>query len=265
MKKNDKITIITATYNSEKTIEDTIKSVLSQTYKNYEHIIVDGKSTDNTLKIIKKYEKQYDGRLLIISEKDRGLYDAMNKGIKHSTGDIIGILNSDDKYYDANVLKKIVDKITSEELDGIYGDLLYVDETTMKIPKRKWISGVGKITAGWMPAHPTLYLTKKTYKFIGNYNLKYKIDADYDLIIRLFKTNNYNIGYINDYLVLMRLGGVSSNGIKGYLNNVKEAYKVLKENKVGFPYAFGIIVIRIFRTIMQMINAKFTKIEDDIK
>lgn len=257
---NKKISIITATYNSEKTIEDTLKSVISQTYDNYEHIIIDGKSSDKTLDIIKKYEKKYKGRLIVISEKDKGIYDAMNKGIKHATGDIIGILNSDDKYYDSKVLEKISKKIVNEKLDGVYGDLLYVDEETMSVVKRKWITGKGKIKSGWMPAHPTLYLTKETYDTIGNYNLKYKIDADYDFMIRLCSNKTINLGYIKEYLVLMRLGGTSSDGISGYIKNIKEAYKVLKNNKLGFPFASGIITIRIFRTVAQMIAAKFTKI-----
>ena len=254
--KKNKISIITATFNSEKTIEDTLKSVLSQTYDNYEHIIIDGKSTDNTLKIIKKYEKKYNGKLKYISEKDKGIYDAMNKGIKMASGDIVGLLNSDDKYFDTKVLEEINNKINEDKLDGVYGNLLYVDEQTMTIPRREWISGIGKINSGWMPAHPTLYLNKKIYDNIGLYNLDYKIVADYDFIIRLFKTEQYKIGYINKNLILMRIGGASSAGLKGYIKNIKEAHKSLRKNKVGFPGATIIIFIRIIKTIFQYIGAK---------
>lgn len=253
-----KISIITVSYNSEKTIKDTLESVLSQNYDNYEHIIVDGNSKDNTMKIVKAYEKKYNGRLKYVSESDKGLYDAMNKGIEMCTGDIIGILNSDDKYYNNNVLNKI-SKTIDKNVDGVYANLLYVDEETMEIPKRKWISGIGSINYGWLPAHPTLYIRKKIYEEIGKYNINYRIVADYDFMVRLYKTKKYNIKYINEYLILMRLGGVSSAGIKGYYRNIKEAYKALKTNKIGFPFPLGVIIIRIFKTIKQYICAKFER------
>ena len=170
-----KISIITTAYNSGKTIEETIKSVLSQSYKNYEHIIVDGNSKDNTMEIVKKYEKEYNGKLKYISEKDEGNYDAMNKGIKMATGDIIGLLNSDDKYADSDVLKIIEETIRENNCDGIYGNLLYMDSETMTKPKRKWVVKSTNIRSGNITAHPTLYLKKQVYDKIGLYNLKYKI------------------------------------------------------------------------------------------
>ena len=153
-----KISIITVTYNSSKTLRDTLESVLKQTYKNYEHIIVDGLSKDNTIEIVKEYENKYDGKLKYISEKDTGLYDAMNKGIKMATGDVIGILNSDDIYANEDVLKKIADTFDKEQCDGTYANLIFMDEETMSKPQRVWKSPKGKLENGWHPAHPTLYL-----------------------------------------------------------------------------------------------------------
>lgn len=230
-KNNMKISIITATYNSAKTIEDTIRSVLSQTYQDFEHIIIDGKSTDNTIEIIEKYKKEYNGRLKIVSEKDKGLYDAMNKGIKFASGDIIGILNSDDIYYDEHSLEKIAN--TCKNSDGCFGNLIYVDETLKKI-LRNWKTGEGKIEKAWLPAHPTFYVDKKVYDTIGNYDLKYKICADYDFMIRTIKSEKFQLKYIDDYLVKMRLGGKSSDGLKGYVKNALEANKVLKNNNFRF-------------------------------
>lgn len=251
-----KISIITVSYNSGKTIEDTIKSVLSQKYKNYEHIIIDGASKDDTIKIVKKYEKKYKGKLKYISEKDKGLYDAMNKGIKMATGDIIGLLNSDDVYASDNVLKLINENIINSDSDGVHADLLYVSED-LKVPKRKWIAKDGKIKNGWMPSHPTLYLKKEVYDKKGLYNLNFKIVADFDFIVRVCNDPNIKLKYIPENLIYMRLGGVSSAGIKGYINNVKEANKVLKHNNVKFSEI--VILKRVFKTLMQMLRAKFIK------
>lgn len=251
-----KISIITVAYNSGNTIEDTIKSVLSQTYDNYEHIIVDGGSTDNTLEIIKQYEKKYDGKLKYVSEKDNGIYDAMNKGIKMSTGDVIGLLNSDDVYNNNKVLEKISLIILNNKCDGIYGDLTYYD-SDLKIPKRKWITGEGRIKSGWMMAHPTMYLKRKIYDKVGLYNTKYKIDADYDFIIRVTKNKIFNLIYIKENLIKMRLGGASSNGLNGYWKNIGEANVVLKDN--NYKLSELIILKRIIRTLIQIIKAKLYK------
>lgn len=226
-----KISLITVSYNSEKTIEDTINSVLCQTYNNYEYIIVDGKSSDKTLEIIKKYEKKFKGKLKYISEEDNGLYDAMNKGIKLTTGDIIGILNSDDILANYNVFQKIIDNY-DKDTDIIYGDVLYCNQDFTKV-ERNYISGENK-SLTFCPAHPTMYIRKEIYNEFGLYNIDFKVDADYDFMIRLNK-GKCKFKYLYDYLVLMRLGG-TSNGIKGYLKNFKDCYYVLKKNKIKFPF-----------------------------
>ena len=252
-----KISIVTTSYNSEKTIEDTIKSVLSQNYEDYEHIIVDGNSKDNTMEIVKKYESQYNGKLKYISEPDKGIYDAMNKGIKMATGDVIGLLNSDDKYAKNDVLEIIANAFKNNNCDGVYANLYYTDYETMSKVYRKWISGTGKVTRGWIPAHPTLYLKKDVYDKLGLYSLKYKVVSDYDYMVRLGLNKNIKLYYINDFLIHMRYGGASNNGLKGYLYNFKESYRVLKDNKVKFP--LSICLIRSVKTVFQIIVSKFKK------
>ncbi len=252
-----KISIVTVTYNSEKTLEETILSVLSQNHKDFEHIIVDGASKDTTMEIVKKYEEKYEGKLKYISEPDKGIYDAMNKGIKMATGDIIGLLNSDDKYANDNVLKTISETVEKTNCDGIHGNLLYMDEETMTKAKRKWITKSTNIKTGNITAHPTLYLKKEVYDKLGLYNLKYKVVADYDFMVKLLLNKDIKLVHINEYLIHMRLGGTSSNGLKGYIYNLKEAYKVLKDNNV--KYAVIICFIRIIKTVWQMVTAKFVK------
>ena len=249
-----KISIITATFNSAKTLSQTLESVLKQTYHDYEHIIVDGLSKDNTMEIVKQYEAKYNGKLKYISEKDTGIYDAMNKGIKMATGDVIGILNSDDIYANEKVLQTIADKFEKTNCDGTYANLIFMDEETMSKPKRIWKSPYGKLENGWHPAHPTLYLKKEVYDKIGLFNLKYRIVADYDFMIRVMKDKNIKLEYIDEYIVYMRVGGTSTAGLKGYIKNLKESHIALKDNKIKNPAIVDIK--RIFKTMKQMIIKK---------
>ena len=244
-----KISLITVCYNSEATIKDTLESVLKQTYTNYEYIIVDGKSTDKTLKIIDLYKKKFKD-LKVISEKDKGLYDAMNKGVLKATGDIIGILNSDDILASDNVFEKIVNNIN--DYDGIYSNLLMLDEKLEK-PYRRLKSRPVTKKKGWHMPHPTLYVKKEVYKKIGVYNLYYKIAADYDFMLRMID-NNFKLKYLDDYFVYMRSGGKSTNGLKGYYRNFKESYKVLKHNNRRLP-----LLTNIYRTYETMIKQKLKK------
>ena len=246
-----KISIITVCYNSEKTIKDTLESVLKQSYDNYEYLIVDGKSKDNTLNIVKSYEKKFKGKIKIYSEKDNGLYDAMNKGIKNSNGDVIGIINSDDILADKDTLKKIANAFKNEKCEGTYSNLYIMDYETMSKPIRTFKAGIGNYKFGWYPPHPTLYLKKEVYNKYGLYNQNYKIAADYDFMLRIMKAN-VNLKYINDYLVYMRGGGVSTNGLKGYWKSFKESLNVLKSNNIRFPFLVNII--RTFNIIIQKIK-----------
>ena len=246
-----KISIITATYNSENTLKDTLESVLKQTYADYEHIIIDGASKDETMEIVKSYEEKYKGRLRYISEKDKGLYDAMNRGIQMATGDIIGILNSDDIYAHENVLSKIAETFTKTNCDATYANLVFMDYETMSKVQRVWKSKEGKLEDGWHPAHPTLYLKKEVYEKIGLFNLEYKIVADYDFMIRMLEDKEIKLSYIDDTIVHMRVGGVSTDGIKGYYKNLKEAHKALVKNKLPHPYYIDFR--RCIKTIKEML------------
>ena len=223
-----KISIITVCYNSEKTIGDTIRSVLSQTYTDFEYLIIDGLSKDRTMDIINRYAD--DKRLRIISEKDSGLYDAMNKGIRLATGDIIGIINSDDILYDESVFQTIIDNYDADT-EILYADIKYYSEDFSKVI-RDYKSGV-KTSDAWCPAHPSMYIRREVFENIGCYDLNYRITADYDFMVRCNK-NDIRYKYVDAYFVKMRYGG-ASNGLKGYLNNFKECYKVLSRNKVSFP------------------------------
>lgn len=250
-----KISIITVCFNSASTIEDTIKSVLNQNYDNYEYIIVDGKSSDNTLEIVKKYEKKFDGKMKIISEKDRGLYDAINKGIKNSTGDIIGIINSDDVLAREKVFSKIADTFKNNDCDCTYSNLLMLDENLEKVV-RKFKAKHGNYKLGWYPPHPTLYVKKEVYEKYGDYDLNYRIAADYDFMLRIMK-NKVKFSYIKDNLVYMRSGGASTDGLKGYRRSFRESIKVLKKNRIRFPYLVNII--RTFNIFKQVVSGKFSK------
>lgn len=219
---NPKISIITVAYNAEKYIEGTIKSVLNQSYRNVEYIIVDGNSTDKTLAICDMYKSQID---VLISEPDNGLYDAMNKGIQKASGDVIGILNADDFYNTTEVLSDVAHAFESTQADCIYGDLVYVEaEDTSKVT-RKWISGNYQKNAflkGWMPPHPTFFVLKKHYTSFGSYNTDLKSAADYELMLRMIHKHQIQPFYIPTVMVRMRVGGVSNSSFKNRLKANKE-------------------------------------------
>lgn len=231
-----KVSIITACYNSEKTISKTIKSVINQSYENIEYIIVDGSSNDGTLKIINDFKKKSDLKFIIISENDLGIYDALNKGIKLSKGEIIGFLHSDDFLANTNVISEIVKSFSKNEVDGIYGDLVYVYKNNVKKILRYWKSKNFKnslLINGWMPPHPTLYLRKSVYKKHGFFNLHYKISSDYDFIIRIFKDEVLKFKYIPMVITKMRYGGISNGNLINIFHKIKEDFIILRKNNVG--------------------------------
>ncbi|MCA0430589.1 MAG: glycosyltransferase [Bacteroidetes bacterium] len=236
-----KVSIITITFNAEKTIESTIKSVLSQNYKNIEYIIIDGKSTDNTLNIINNYANQISK---IISEKDKGLYDAINKGIEVSTGDIIALIHADDFYINENIISNYIEKFNETNADAVYANLYYVSATDESKIIRKWQSGFYKpdlFKWGWMPPHPTVLIKKKCYKQFGNYKLNYKTAADYECMLRLIHVNKIKLAYLNQFVIKMRVGGKSNQSIKNRLNANNEDKKAWLENNVK-PYFFTLIL-----------------------
>ncbi len=227
------ISIITATFNAEQTIETAIQSVLKQTYSDVEYIIIDGKSTDKTLDIVSKYKSQIHK---IISEPDKGIYDALNKGIIAATGDIIGFLHADDLLNSKNTLQQIADSFEKEKCDAVYGDLVYVNNQYPDQVIRYWKScdyTPSLLNKGWMPAHPTLYIRREIYNDIGLFKINYKISADYEFVLRFFSKNNYKSVYIPEVITKMRLGGESNKSLKNILLKSKEDLHAMKQNKVG--------------------------------
>ena len=227
------ISIITATYNAEKTIETAIKSVLNQSYPNIEYIIVDGNSSDNTLNIINSYKSKIHH---IISEPDKGIYDAINKGIQLASGNIIGVLHADDVFYNEKTLEQITNTFLNEDCDATYGDLQYVNASNIEKIIRYWKSSIFTpklLKTGWMPPHPTLFVKKEIFEQIGTYNLKYKIAADYDFILRLFSNRSYKFKYIPSVITRMRVGGASNKSIKNIIRKSKEDIDALKQNNIG--------------------------------
>lgn len=228
-----KISIITAVYNNQKTIKSAIDSVLSQKYPFVEYIVIDGASDDGTLNILNKNKANID---LLISEVDGGVYDAFNKGIKHATGDVIGFLHADDVYENSDVLTKIASVFENSDNDALYGDLVYVKSNNLKKVIRYWKAGnytKKSFYRGWMPPHPTLFIRKSIYSKFGVFNSKYKISADYDLILRFLFTKKIKTSYIQEVLVRMRSGGLSNRSFKNIYIKTSEDYLILKENKVG--------------------------------
>ena len=219
---NPKISIITICYNSAETIEDTLKSVINQNYPNIEYIIIDGLSKDGTLAIVNQYKNDIDK---IVSEKDKGLFDALNKGIEAATGDIIGFLHSDDIFENDNVLTDISNVFKHNKIDASYSDLVYVDKYNTKKIIRNWISGEYKedfFYKGWMLPHPTFYVRKEIYKNYGNFNLKLKHAADYEIMLRFIHKHKIKLGYLPQTTVRMRVGGVSNGDLKNRIKANRE-------------------------------------------
>jgi len=247
-----KVSIVTVCYNSERTIEDTIKSVLIQSYKNIEYIIVDGNSKDKTMQIVKEYEKDFAGRMKWISEKDNGLYDAMNKGICMATGDIIGIINSDDFYTNEFVIENVVKKMVEEDADCLYSDLVFVSENNTNRVVRKWRAGTGSVLWGWNPPHPTTFIKKKIYDTYGLYKVNNQISSDYDLLYKIFKNREIRVAYLRETIVKMRMGGQSTRGIKSTIQGNKEVYATLRENGNKIPIIT--VILRLLRKINQKVS-----------
>lgn len=225
-----RVSIITVCYNSEKTISDCIKSVALQSYSNIEHIIVDGKSTDKTLEIINSLGSKITH---LISEEDKGIYDAINKGIILAQGDVIGILNSDDFYATKDVIKDVVTRFLTEKTDSIYGDIVYVSNKNINHIRRYWRAGSykdEKFFYGWMPPHPTFFVRKKIYDTYGLYNTNFKIAADYEFMLRMLHKHKITTTYIPKVLVKMRMGGISNVHFKNRILANQEDRKAWQIN-----------------------------------
>ncbi|OGF56229.1 MAG: hypothetical protein A2452_13535 [Candidatus Firestonebacteria bacterium RIFOXYC2_FULL_39_67] len=241
-----KISIITATFNSSKTIEDCLNSVSEQTHPDVEHIVIDGGSKDGTIEIVRKYPK-----VKWISEKDNGLYDAMNKGIKMATGEVIGILNSDDFYSDILTLSKVVGIFNSNIIDAAYGDLEYISKSDKSNIVRRWKSpdwdlGIN-FKKWWLIPHPALFVRKAVYSKYGGYDTNFKLTADYEYIIRVLRNENIRLFHIPHALVKMRTGGASHKNI--FRANY-EFMNVNKKNNISF--GFLLVVRKLFDKLIQM-------------
>ena len=229
-----KVTIITAVFNGAQTLEKTIQSVLTQSYSNIQYIIADGNSVDNSVGIAKA---NADERCLIFSEDDLGLYDALNKSILIATGDIIGILNADDRYVDKDVISDVVNAFGNDvELDCLYGNLNYIRISGSKEKVvRRWISShfsSQKLYLGWMPPHPTVFLRRHIYSKVGNFDLNYQISGDYDFLLRSFNSDNFKSKYLPRLMVNMQLGGLSNGSFKNITIKMVEDYRIIKKNKL---------------------------------
>jgi glycosyltransferase involved in cell wall biosynthesis len=225
-----KITIITACYNGAETIEDTIRSVASQTYRNIEHIIVDGNSTDNTMEIV---ARNRDKVSIVVSEPDDGVYHAMNKGLRLASGDVIGFLNSDDVYVDEHVLDKIAAIFRDAEVDACYADLIYVERENPQKLVRYWRSrpfSPGLFKRGWMPAHPTFFVRREIYEKYGGFDLQFRLQSDFDLTMRLLEKHRIRSVYIPTVLVRMRMGGLTNKSVLNVLRGNLEAYRACRKN-----------------------------------
>lgn len=228
-----KLSLITVTYNSAETLIDTIQSVREQQISDLEYIVVDGNSKDSTLQLLSLNE---DIITRWISEPDNGIYDAMNKGLKMATGDIIGFLHADDQLSDPDTLKSIVSAFTNEAIDFLYGDLLYVQTNNPEKTVRYWKSGHfkhGLLNMGWMPPHPTVYFKRNLISKVGFFDTTFKIAADYDWILRCLICKDINVFYLPKVLVRMRIGGASNKSIKNIYNKTREDYRAIRNNGVG--------------------------------
>lgn len=247
-----KISIITVCYNSERTIDDCIKSVVNQSYTNLEYIVVDGKSTDNTMGIIASFG---DKITKVVSEKDQGMYDAINKGIKLATGDVIGVLNSDDMYFDEYVLEEVMAKITAEKADALYADLNYVDQDDTNRIVRYWKSGSFKsnsFISGWMPPHPTFFIKKDWYEKYGGYSLDLVSAADYELMLRMIQKYHAKLSYLPRVIVNMRVGGMSNSSLVNRLRANKEDRKAWVMN--GLTPKSYTLLFKPLRKIIQYVK-----------
>lgn len=235
-----KISIITICYNAEAYLEEALNSFLIQNYENKELVIIDGGSTDKTLEILNKYKSQFG---YFVSEKDNGLYDALNKGVKNATGDVVGILHADDLLAYPQVLSDVAKQLATSDTDSLYADLNYV-KLDGKTIHRNWVSGDyqnGKFVKGWMPPHPTFFAKRELFQKFGNYNTDFKQAADYELMLRFLHKHQVSVTYLPKVISLMRVGGKSNVSIKNRLNANKEDYLAWKINDLKPPIGFRLI------------------------
>ena len=255
-----KISIVTATFNSGTTLSDTLRSLLAQTHTDFELIVADGGSTDNTADIIREFAPRFGKRLHWFSEPDRGLYDAMNKGIARATGEVVGILNSDDFYTDERVLARVADALADPQIDACYGDVHYVapgDLQTMtryysSRPFRPWM-----MRLGFMPAHPSFYCRRACYTQFGTFDLNYKVAADFELLLRLIFVHKIRTVYVPADFVTMRTGGLSTSGWRSHLAILRDHRRALHRHHVFS--AFPLLCLRYVYKVGEVLCSRFRR------
>ena len=253
-----KISVITVTYNRAATIRDTIESVLKQTYTDYEYIVIDGGSQDETLDIIREMEPWFEGKMRWISERDKGMYDAINKGLRMATGDVVGIINSDDFYHRADIFS-IINQCFEENQDvqAIYGDVRFVNPDNLEKTVRYYSSKNWKpwrFRFGFMPAHPTFFTYKENFEKYGYYQYDYHIAADFELLIRHLYKNHVPAKYIPVDFMKMRTGGMSTKGLKSNVVLNKEIVRACKEN--GIYTNMPMLFLKYFVKVFELINTR---------
>ena len=245
-----KITVITVTYNSARTVEDALQSVLRQSYRDYELWVIDGGSTDGTVAILERYEPLFEGRMHWLSEPDRGMYDAMNKGIRRATGEVIGILNSDDFFAAPTILERVAEGLVDESLSAVYGDVHYVDAQDQTKVVRHYSSRFVRpwmLRCGYMPAHPSFYCRKAVYERYGLYDASYPIAADFEWMLRVLLVHRIRTCYLPLDFVSMRVGGASSSGWRSHIQILRDHRRAYRQNGVysnllfeGLRYCFKV-------------------------
>jgi glycosyltransferase involved in cell wall biosynthesis len=228
-----KISVVTAVFNAASTIEQALTSVAGQTDADIEHVVVDGASSDGTLSILHAHRHSIS---ILVSEPDSGIYDALNKGIVHATGDVVGFLHSDDFYAHPLVAATIATAFERTGADVIYGDLDYVQRLNPEMILRRWRSGPFSrhaLSTGWMPPHPTLYVRRSLYERLGGFDTSYRIAADYEFILRMLTDRNIRVAYLPEVLVQMRTGGESNRSLSNMFRKSREDYRALRKHRVG--------------------------------
>lgn len=251
------ISIITATFNSASTVRDTIESVLRQTHKDVEYIIKDGGSKDDTLAVCREYEPRFGGRMKIISCPDTGIYDAMNQGIEAATGDVVGILNSDDMFFDEQVLERIANVMGDREVGCVYGNLQFVDAQDISKIVRVWRGSQykeGGFQRGWHPAHPTFYARRMYFEKYGAFDTSFEVSADFELMLRFIERNHIKSMLIPNYFVKMRMGGESTGSIANIIKGNKNILRAFEKN--GFKKPAFYILRRLTPKIIGMIKTR---------
>lgn len=228
-----RISVITAVFNNRAGISEAIDSVLGQTYSGIEPVVIDGGSTDGTLEVLERCRERLG---VLVSEPDRGIYDALNKGIRRSSGEVVGFLHSDDLFFDRESVSRIAAAFSDPAVAAVYGDLLYVKKDDTAGIVRHWVAGPyspERLRRGWMPPHPTLYVRRAVYERIGLFDTRYRIAADYDWMLRFFTRENPKCVYIPEPLVRMRMGGASNRSLSQIARKSWEDYSALRRNRVG--------------------------------